>query len=138
MTKYYAVIDTNVIVSSLLKDGSIPNKVVNLALYGPIIPLLNDEIIDEYREVLLRNKFGLNKDDVDKLIEDLSKRAVFLKRTETDEQFADLDDVVFYEIVLTGRINTDAHLVTGNIKHYPKKPFIVTPRKMLEIIENDH
>ena len=138
MTKYYAVIDTNVIVSSLLKDGSIPNKVVNLALYGPIIPLLNDEIIDEYREVLLRNKFGLNKDDVDKLIEDLSKRAIFLKRTKTDEQFADLDDVVFYEIVLTGRINTDAHLVTGNIKHYPKKPFIVTPREMLEIIENDH
>jgi hypothetical protein len=30
-----------------------------------------------------------------------------------------------------------AYLVTGNIKHFPEKPFIVTPREMLDIILKD-
>ena len=58
---YYAVIDTNVIVSSMLKGTSIPGIIVSKALDGPIIPLLNDEILEEYREVLSRNKSGLMK-----------------------------------------------------------------------------
>lgn len=29
----------------------------------------------------------------------------------------------------------DAYLVTGNIKHFPKKPFVVTPSQMVEILK---
>ena len=32
------------------------------------------------------------------------------------------------------RKTDDAYLVTGNLKHFPEKPFVVTPRQMLEII----
>lgn len=32
------------------------------------------------------------------------------------------------------RKDKDAYLVTGNIKHFPNKPFIVSPRQMLDII----
>ena len=32
------------------------------------------------------------------------------------------------------RNNENAYLVTGNIKHFPVRPFIVTPRRMLDII----
>ena len=28
----------------------------------------------------------------------------------------------------------DAYLVTGNIKHFPVKTFIITPREMLDIV----
>lgn len=28
----------------------------------------------------------------------------------------------------------DSYLVTGNIKHFPKKPFVVTPAEILQII----
>lgn len=28
----------------------------------------------------------------------------------------------------------DSYLVTGNLKHFPKKPFVVTPAEMLQII----
>ena len=52
--KYYAVIDTNVLVSALLKSASIPGIVARESLEGQIIPLLNDEIIAEYRTVLSR------------------------------------------------------------------------------------
>ena len=44
--------------------------------------------------------------------------------------------MTFYEIVLTGRHYVDAYLITGNIKHFPVKPYVVTPRQMLEIIES--
>lgn len=33
------------------------------------------------------------------------------------------------------RKEADAYLVTGNQKHFPKEPFIVTPKEMLDIIE---
>ena len=34
-----------------------------------------------------------------------------------------------------GRTQLDeAYLVTGNIKHFPVKPYIVTPKEMLEIM----
>ena len=55
--RYYAVIDTNVLVSAMLKFQSVPGKIANEALLGDLIPLLSDEIIAEYREVLARPKF---------------------------------------------------------------------------------
>lgn len=136
--KYYAVIDTNVIVSSFLKEGSIPDQVVSLALDGPIIPLVNDEIISEYTEVLTRNKFGLSESEVTVFLNEFIKRALFLDKTKTNEDFDDPDDIVFYEIILTARSASNAYLITGNKKHYPIKSFVVTPREMIEIIEKDN
>ena len=135
--KYYAVIDTNVLVSSMLKGTSIPGIIVDKALNGPIIPLLNAEILEEYQEVLLRNKFGFDSSDVDTLISELKKRSIFLDRTETEEAFNDPDDIVFYEIVMTARTAVDAYLITGNKKHYPIKSYVVTAREMLDIIGED-
>ena len=132
--KYYAVIDTNVLVSSMLKGTSIPGIIVDKAINGPIIPLLNDEILEEYEEVMLRNKFGFEEQDVRTLIGELKNRAIYLDRTEIEDVFEDPDDIVFYEIVMTARTAVDAYLITGNKKHYPVKSFVVTPREMLEII----
>lgn len=133
---YYAVIDTNVLISSMLRAGSIPDEVVQMALGGPIIPLLNNEIVQEYKEVLTRNKFGFSDGRIKKMLAAIEKRAIFLDRTKTDEAFPDLDDAVFYEIVMTARRVGDAYLVTGNAKHYPIKPFVVTPREMLDIVKS--
>lgn len=132
--KYFAVIDTNVLVSSMLKGTSIPGIIVDKAINGPIVPLLNNEILEEYEEVLLRNKFGFEEEDVKTLIDELRKRAIYLDRTMVDEVFEDPDDVVFYEIVMTARTAVDAYLITGNKKHFPIKSYVVTPREMLEII----
>ncbi len=132
---YYAVIDTNVVVSSMLKRDSIPWRVVDLATKGIITALLNEEILNEYRDVLMRNEFELSPDDVDELIRLLCERGLFLDRTETSEPFADPDDVVFFEIAMTARKTMDAYLITGNKRHFPLKTFVVTPREMLDIIE---
>lgn len=131
---YYAVIDTNVIVSSMLKTTSIPGQVVDYVLTGEIVPLLNHDILDEYIDVLTRNEFGFDEKLIKDFISTINDCGVFLERTPTEEIFPDPDDAVFYEIVMTARNTTDAYLVTGNIKHFPAKPYVVTPKEMLEIM----
>ena len=54
----------------------------------------------------------------------------------TDEILPDEDDQAFYEVVMEKRDN-DAYLITGNLKHYPDREFIVTPAEMMEILDRD-
>ena len=54
-----------------------------------------------------------------------------------DIELSDSKDSVFYEVVMEKRKEEYAYLVTGNIKHFPEKPFIATPRQMLDIILKD-
>lgn len=121
----------------MLKEHSAPWKILQEALDGCIIPLINDEILAEYGEVLRRAKFGFPAQAVTDVISELPKRAVFITAKPTEEAIPDLDDAVFYEVVMTTREKNDAYLVTGNIKHFPVKPFIVTPREMLDIIQKN-
>ena len=134
--KYYAVIDTNVIVSSMLKHDSIPGEILDFVISKTIVPLLNKEIIEEYEDVLKRNKFGFDNAEVDNLIANLKTNSIFLEREQTLEEFIDEDDIVFYEIVMSARHTMDAFLITGNIKHYPIRNYVVTPKQMIEIIKS--
>lgn len=55
-----------------------------------------------------------------------------MNRTPADDvYFPDLKDIVFYEVALS---KEDSYLITGNIKHFPLEPFIVTPAEMVRIL----
>lgn len=49
-------------------------------------------------------------------------------RTTFSESMPDESDRVFFEITLSVE---DSFLVTGNLKHYPKKPQVVTPAEFI-------
>ncbi len=132
--KHYAVIDTNVLVSAMLKWNSIPGKVVEFALRGTVIPLVNDKILNEYRDVLSREKFGFTKDIIEDVLAGIIKQAVFLSDKHIDVALPDPKDAVFYQVVMEQRNTDEAYLVTGNIKHFPMEPYIVTPKQFLDII----
>lgn len=132
--KYYAVVDTNVLVSAMLKWNSVPGNVMELVFDGPIIPVYNAEILKEYREVLSRPKFHLTKEIVDDVLDNLEHRGISVDAETIDIVLPDPKDRVFYEVVLEERKTEEAYLVTGNIKHFPVETFIVTPRKMLDIV----
>ena len=131
---FYAVIDTNVVVSAMLKRDSVPAKIIDLLLAGIITPVFNEEILSEYGEVLLRPEFGFAPDDVKKFLDFIRKNGIFLEKILSDEKFNDPDDAVFYEIALSAIKSREAYLVTGNIRHFPQKEFVVTPRDMLNIV----
>lgn len=135
--KYYAVIDTNVLVSAMLKWQSVPGNILEFAINGMIIPVLNENIVGEYKAVLSRPKFGLTEDIVDDIIGSLENAGFYVDAETIDIELPDPKDRVFYEVVMEERKEQDAYLVTGNIKHFPVEPYIVTPRQMLDIILND-
>lgn len=135
--KYFAVIDTNVIISAMLNFHSVPGQIVLEALTGKITPLLNNEILDEYEEVLSRPKFHFSQVDIQILINGIITRGVHVDATPLGEYLPDPKDAIFYEIVMESRKTTDSYLVTGNLKHFPVKPFIITPREMLNLIQDE-
>lgn len=67
----------------------------------------------------------------------LIKRGIFLDAATIEDYVPDPDDAIFYEVVMEARETTDAYLVTGNIKHFPVKPYVVTPKEMLEILNEN-
>ena len=131
----YAVIDTNVFVAALLSrhSDSATVQVVNILMESGICPLYNSEIIDEYKTVLHRDKFHFPSDAIDAIINMVQKIGISTERVQSYEKFPDPKDVVFYEVALS---KDDAYLVTGNIRHFPKTPIVVTPAEMIEILKN--
>ncbi len=131
----YVVIDTNVFVSAYLTHNynSSTSKIVDSLFKGKIIPLYNEEIMTEYQEVLSRPHFDISKDERDALFEYIRTKGVEAERTSVNIIFVDESDRVFYEIALS---KEDSFLVTGNLKHYPQEPIVVTPAQMLQIIED--
>lgn len=135
--KYYAVIDTNVLISAMLKWQSVPGNILEFAIDGIIVPVLNRDIVAEYKAVLSRPKFGFTEDIVTDIIDALENVGFYIDAQTIDIELPDPKDRVFYEVVMEERKEQDAYLVTGNIKHFPVEPFIVTPRQMLDIMLKD-
>lgn len=131
--KVFAVYDTNILVSALISKRSDTAVVLALEtlLSGEVTPLYNDEIIAEYKEVLHREQFKLPAQMVDGIIRRIQENGISSQRVHSDESFPDADDVVFYEVALS---REDSFLVTGNTKHFPKTPIVVTPLEFLKII----
>lgn len=134
--KYYAVVDTNVLISALLSknEDSATVKVMNAVFDGRIIPLYHRDILAEYAEVLHRKKFHFDEKLIWTVLEAVRQFGVEVFPQPTGEILADMDDLIFYEVAMEKR-EAGAYLVTGNQKHYPVRSFIVTPAEMMEIIE---
>ena len=133
MNKVYAVIDTNVLISGFLtKNTSSPTiMILDSLINGVIIPLYNKDILKEYHEVFRRTKFNLPEEKINWILKQIMSEGVSTERVSSKEFFPDPKDIVFYEVAMS---KNDAYLVTGNIKHFPKKPFVVTPVEMVKII----
>lgn len=134
VSKLYAVIDTNVVVSAMFTHNpQSPTKLIlDYVLQGKVIPLYSDEIINEYQDVLSREQFSFNPDNVAAVINAIERFGIKLGRTSAGNiVFPDKKDIVFYEIALS---KEGSFLVTGNIKHFPKTAIVVSPTEFLNIL----
>ncbi len=134
-----AVIDTNVLISSLLSkhSNSATVLIVNKIFSREIIPVFSGEILKEYNEVLRRKKFKFSSDLVESFIRVIEDSGIKIEPKQSNEILIDMKDLPFYEVVLEKK-DKGAYLVTGNIKHFPNKPFIVTANELLAILENNN
>ena len=131
----YAVLDTNVIVSALLssKADSATVQVLQKLFSDSFCPVISKEIMAEYTVVLHRAKFHFSPAIVEDLLFAIEEKAEYVIPASTGAVLPDMKDLPFYEVVMEKRAD-DAYLVTGNQKHFPAEPFIVTAREFLEIL----
>ncbi|MGN0832261.1 MAG: putative toxin-antitoxin system toxin component, PIN family, partial [Kiritimatiellia bacterium] len=125
----YAVIDTNVIVASLKTrhHDSATARVMDAVYSGQVKPLVNDEILAEYKEVLNRPRLKLDSVKCNYLVALIADLAERLSPVSSGATMLDEDDRIFFEIALAGQKIADTRLVTGNAKHYPPADFVVSP-----------
>ena len=131
----YAVIDTNVFVAAALTHN--PNsptaRIVDGLFLSEFVILYDNDIICEYRDVLSRKRFNIRKEEIDNLIAFVTSKGISSERLTFEQPMIDEKDRVFYEITLS---RNDSFLVTGNLKHFPKEPRVISPAEMVEILNS--
>jgi putative PIN family toxin of toxin-antitoxin system len=129
------VLDTNVVVSGLMRERGNPAAVVNAVLDDATIVLLWDErILDEYGDVLARPRLGIDPAKVRVLLDRARYAGERVAALRYEGAMTDEDDRAFVEVAITGRADI---LVTGNRKHFPADEAlpswlrIVSPRQLV-------
>ena len=126
------VLDTNVIISAFINPNGIPSQIVKLALQRKAELCYNSVILNEYERVALRPKFS------DKIDANLIRRFINLIRiigysfdpVPSKIKLLDESDRIFYDTAK----GSNSVLISGNLKHYPKEPFIMDPAEFIERI----
>lgn len=135
--KAFAVIDTNVIISSVYSASGFPADVLGLVRSGNVIPIFDERMLDEYYKVLHYSKFNgkfTEKDIYDVLYTIVSNGIMINDVEQAKNELQDKEDIPFFEVKESSD-EFDSYLVTGNIKHFPESNSTVTPKEFLAILD---
>lgn len=132
------VLDTNVLVSGLINGYGPPGKIIDLIRTGLILPVVDDQILDEYDAVLRRPRLQqwISPDDVEPIMEFLRKEGVYRVANRFYPGLPDPDDAMFAELASTENVP----LITGNTRHFPPDLCptvqVYSPQEFLELYAN--
>ena len=126
-----AVLDTNILVSALWTPAGNASAIINLILSDRVIPCFDQNILNEYRLVLSRPRLSFPNGQVDELLTEIINRGLSVTIIPSAFTLPDEADRKFYD---TAKY-CEAYLITGNIRHYPRDPLIISPARFLEILE---
>jgi len=124
------VLDTNILVSGLWSANTQLASILEMVIKNILTPCYNSEIMKEYREVLARPHlaFRFKEARVDEILKKIVSDGMSVVVAPSKINFVDNDDRCFYDVAVV----CDAILITGNLKHYPKKSFIMSPSQFLK------
>jgi putative PIN family toxin of toxin-antitoxin system len=128
------VLDTNVLVSGVLKPYSPAASILRMVVEGAIQPAYDLRILAEYREVLSRPKFNFGREIVDPLLAQIEEEGFLFSASPLKSHLPDPADEPFLEVALA--VGAVA-LVTGNKRHFPRGAYgavkISSPSEFLEM-----
>ena len=128
------VLDTNVLISALWSKNGKPAQILTLILSDLLILCYSSEIFQEYQDVLARPHlaFHFKEARVEEIFEKIIGDGLSVVVKPSSIPFIDEDDRVFYDVAKA----CGAYLITGNSKHFPDEPFILSPSDFLALLEN--
>ena len=122
------VVDTNVIISAMLSPNGNPATVVSLISDTDKLRVFySGAILDEYKRVLAYGRLNIPKEKQNAVISTLRRFGILIEPAVSTTPITDETDRAFYDTAKT----SGAILITGNIRHYPAMPFIMTPTDFL-------
>ena len=128
------VLDTNVIVSALLRQKGAPSAILDAATSKQFRCYVSESLLDEYREALTRGYLGLNQRRAAKFIADFRDVAIFVVPGKKLAVARDPDDDRVMECALEAGAD---FIVTGNTRDFPAHFHgvrVVTPRDFLFVL----
>ena len=125
------VIDTNILVSSLLSPLGNPAKIMALVSLKELQIFYNKNIMAEYKKVLAYEQFKFSFETQKNAIENIKELGVIIEPTASVIPLPDETDRIFYDAAKAG----EAILITGNIKHYPMDPNVMLPADFIKTIQ---
>ncbi|HSQ27620.1 MAG TPA: putative toxin-antitoxin system toxin component, PIN family [Anaerolineales bacterium] len=111
------ILDTNVLVSGLIKRNSKPEQIIDAILTRKIQLVIDERVFKEYQDVLHRPKLNIPKDRADAVLSFIAFSSVWIECTPVNfSQYEIIDegDLPFAELA----INKNAILILGNFKHF--------------------
>ena len=114
------VVDTNVLVSGLLSPYHAQGEIVRMIASDHLQLCFDARILTEYRQVLLRPKFRLDKQHVAYFLEQIQSCGELVAALPLKDLLPHPEDQSFLDIAVAGNVPI---LVTGNIKHFPRSHY---------------
>ncbi len=111
------VLDTNVVISGILKPYSPSAVILRLVAEGAIQAAHDLRILAEYRDVMTRADFNFSHDTVDAFFTQMEREGVLVSCRPLKFHLPDPDDEPFLEAALAAKATA---IVTGNKRHFPK------------------
>ena len=121
------VIDTNVVVSAMLRSGGFPEAIFNLAIDRVIHLHISEPVMAEYEEVLHRPRLDIHPEKVANALTRIREAGTMVTPTTPVTAASDHDDNIFLECAEAAEAQ---YLVTGNKVDFPETwatARIVTP-----------
>ena len=131
------VIDTNVVVSAFINPDGKPSQIVKMIIGRKAELFYNSVILSEYENVMLRPKFSgkIDSSNIQRfinLLKSIGTSYCPLPGTGLPQaSLSDESDRIFYDTA----VGSGSILISGNIKHFPKEPFIMPPADFLKQID---
>jgi uncharacterized protein len=128
------VLDTNILVSAAIKPEGLQRTVLLLAMTRPARLYISDIILSEYRLVLQRPEFKIQKSLRLQFLQQIKNVSHCVHPSCHIQATGDPDDNMFLECADAARAD---YLVTGNLRHFPKfwkQTKIVSSREFITMI----
>jgi putative PIN family toxin of toxin-antitoxin system len=110
------VLDTNILISACLKPDGLESALVRMVREGRLTLVATPEVLAEYREVLLREKFRKVRPRAEEILAAIESCALPCVSVTPATAASDEDDNRFLECAVAGKAE---YLITGNLRHYP-------------------
>ena len=127
------VLDTNVIISGILRPFSKAASILRLIADGTVQLAYDLRLLSEYRDVLNRPKFNVTKENVEVFLVQVEQEGLLASVKPLEIHLPDPDDEPFLEVALAGKVEA---IVTGNKRHFPRREYkgvkILSPAEFLE------